>query len=212
MVWLLGTVHAAALAGISWVPAGVGAISWSESEGFSGTRVGEFDGWLRPPLNFQVGWVGGKDALVGNFAAAFFRDEQMGANLSTRMVGALRPGLDYRRYLRTREAGRVNAWGDLGVYGIIPLATDRSDAYTPDEQADAKEAASGTRQRIGGGGMQLGLGAEYLLADKQGTPAIAVGARYFGRMYLGSELQEEDGFRLSTIWLTEAALYVEFFL
>lgn len=210
MLFLLGSAMAGALVGVTWVPPGIGSFSWSDADAFSGTLAGEYDGWLRPPLSFQGGWVQGKNALMGGFALAFFRDAQYASNSSSRSVGGLRPSLDYRRYLRAREPGRVNGWLDAGIYGVIPVATDVSDAYTPEEQADADEGAKSTRQRLGLYGAQFGVGAEYLLGDKQGKPAVALGTRYLVRVGATQSTQEEDGFSVSTVWLTEAGIYLEF--
>lgn len=212
MLALLCSAYAGALVGVAWVPAGIGSFSWSDANAFSDTLAGEYDGWLRPPLTFSGGWVDSHNALLAGFAAAFFKTEQYASSSSSRMTGTLRPSLDYRRYLRERKAGRVNAWADAGIYGVIPFATDSSDAYTEEEQADADEAARSSRGRLGMYGAQAGLGAEYLLGDKEGQPAVALGIRYFGRVGASQQVQEEDGLIVSTIWLTEAAVMVEFFL
>ena len=210
MLFLLGSAMAGALVGVTWVPPGIGSFSWSDAEGFSGTLVGEYDGWLRPPLSFQGGWVQGKNALMGSLSLAFVQESQFASTSSSHNVGGLRPGLDYRRYLRAREPGQVNGWLDGGIYGVIPFAEDVSDAYTPEEQADADEGAKSARERVGLYGGQAGLGAEYLLGDKAGKPAVALGMRYFLKVGATQATQEEDGFSVSTLWLTEAGLYLEF--
>jgi hypothetical protein len=52
---------------------------------------------------------------------------------------------------------------------------------------------------------------EYLFADKAGNPAVAVGFNYRLRLFGAWEFQEEDGLRISTLWLGESALFAEFF-
>jgi hypothetical protein len=210
-VLLLETALAKVLVGVAWVPPGVGALSWSEADRFTGTLVGEFDGWLKPPLTMHGGWAGQHMAVVGGIATAWFRDAQIADTSSSQTIGALRLSADGRYYLKKREAGQANLWGDMGLYGVIPFASNLSDAYSAAEQADADEAARGDRARIGGGGIQLGLGAEVLFGDKAGQPAFAVGVRYLGRFYLGSQV-EEEGWRTSSVWLTEAAVMLEFFI
>ena len=57
-------------------------------------------------------------------------------------------------------------------------------------------------------GAQGGLGAEYVFGDKQGRPAIALGARWLLRGYRGSSFQEDE-IAVSFVLLNEAALVLE---
>lgn len=197
--------------GGAWVPPGVGTQSWSDANAFSGTLVGEFDGWLRPALNVYGGVVGDRLGLLGSFSVASINNSQYAGTSSTHVVGALRLGVDGRAYLRPRQPGMVNVWGNLGIDAVIPRANDVSDAYTEQEQADADEASASTRAQIGGLGAHLGPGVEYLFADKAGNPAVAVGLNYRLRLFGAWEFQEEDGLRISTLWLGESALFADFF-
>ncbi len=202
--------HAAVLVGVAWVPPGIGQLSWSEADGFSGTRVGEFDGWLRPPLTLHGGWVGSHDAVTLNVAYTAFATEDYTAVGGTRGVSALRLGGDYRRYLWARESARANMYGTVGGFGIFSGAADTNDSYSAEEQKDADESTAATRAKIAGFGGQAGIGAEYLFGDGAGKPAVALGARYVARFFRGEELDPEEGYHVSTVWLSEAAIVLEF--
>ena len=136
--------------GGAWVPPGLGTQSWSDANAFSGTLVGEFDGWLRPALNVYGGVVGERLGLTGSFSVASINSSQYAGTSSTHVVGAVRLGVDGRAYLRPRQPGMVNIWGNLGIDAVIPRAKDVSDAYTEQEQADADEASASTRAQMHG--------------------------------------------------------------
>lgn len=197
--------------GATLVPAGLGALAWQDDDRLTGNLVGEFDGWIRPSLNAHGGWVSGKNAVSAGFGFLMLHDRTFADTSTVNAVGAFRPALDYRRYLRDRAPGAVNGYGTGGIYAVFPTVTDVSDSYTGEEQADAEEGADSLRAQIGGVGAELGIGAEYLFGDAAGRPAVALGVRYAGRVYRGQSLQE-DNFRVSTVWLGEAALVIEFFL
>ena len=209
LLLLTAAARAAVLVGAAWAPPGVGALAWSDAEAFSGTLAGEFDGLLRPPLTAHVGFIGGHDAVLAGFALVCFGTTALSDGVSIQNVGGTRLGLDYRRYLSTREAGRVGLYGDVGGYGIIANSRDVNDAYTQEEQEDANESAEGIRARIGGIGWQVGLGAEYLFGDKEQRPAVAVGLRYLARGHHG-QITDEEGTTVSSVVLSEAALVLEF--
>jgi hypothetical protein len=209
LLLLTATAHASVLFGAAWSPAGIGALAWSDAGEFSGTLAGEYDGLLRPPLTAHGGWVGKHDALLGSASIVQIDTTRFAATQSLQAVGGLRLGLDYRRYLWAREGGAVNLYGDGGVYGIIPNAADNDEAYTEAEQSDADEGADANRARIAGIGGQAGIGAEYLLADPKGRPAVAVGVRYLARLYRG-QAGDDDGVTVSTVVMSEAAVVLEF--
>ncbi len=209
LLLLAGTVHAGVLFGGAWTPAGIGALAWDDAGNFSGTLAGEFDGLIRPPLTAHGGWVGAHDAVLGNVALVQITSTSFSDNTSIRAAGGVRLGMDYRRYLFAREAGAVNFYGDVGGFGILPNAADTDSAYTEEEQADADEGAASDRARIGGFGAQAGLGAEYVIGDAKGRPAVAVGVRWLARGYRGQE-GEDDAIRVSTVIASEAALVLEF--
>lgn len=201
--------RAAVLAGVAWAPAGIGALSWSEADGFSGTLAGEFDGWLRPPLTFHGGWVGERNAVLAGVAVASTGTATFAGSNRRSAAGGVRISGDWRHYLFAREPGRANLYGQAGLYGILPWAEDVDDAYTAEEQADADEGAAGTRARIGGIGAQAGIGAEYLVADGAGRPAVAIGLRYLARIHRGEELEDVGSYSVSTVVLSEAAVVLE---
>lgn len=202
-------MQAAVLFGGAWTPAGIGALAWDDAGKFSGTLAGEFDGLLRPPLTAHAGWVGAHDALLGNVALVQITSSRFAGSNAVSSAGGLRLGLDYRRYLFAREAGAVNFYGDLGGFGIVPNAAETDSSYTEAEQDDANEGAASNRARIGGFGAQGGLGAEYVVGDAKGRPAVALGVRWLVRGYRGQE-GDDDGIRVSTVLTSEAALVVEF--
>lgn len=209
MLLLAGLAHAAFLGGVAYAPPGIGAFSFTEAEGFSGTLVGEFDGWLRPPLTAHGGWAGRHDAILGNVAFVEFADEVWSDASSTQLLGSVRLGADYRRYVFTREGGRANAYGTGGVYGLLPHIVDENAGYSLEESADASLAAAALAARVGGLGAQAGLGAEYVFADKAGMPAVAIGARYLVRVWR-AQAADDDSLEVSTVWTSEAALVLEF--
>ncbi len=210
LLLLAATAHAAVLFGAAWSPAGIGMFAWDDADKFSGTLAGEFDGLLRPPLTAHGGWVGAHDAILGNVALVQVATSRFAATNATSAVGGLRLGLDYRRYVWAREPGGVNLYGTAGGFGILPNAAETDSAYTEQEQADAAEGAADNRARIGGLGGQGGIGAEYLFADGKGRPAVALGLRWLVRGFRGQESDDEEGTRVSTVVMSEAALVLEF--
>lgn len=209
LLFLMAPAFAGGLMGVAWVPTGIGALSWQDAGVFSDTLVGEFDGWLRPPLTVHGGWVGQRFAALGGVSYVGFSNSTFNNASSVDAVGGLRLSGDGRYYLHPRVANQTNGWLDVGAYGVIPSSRTVSDAYTAEEQADADEGAKAERARIGGVGAQAGVGAEYLFGDHRQEPAVALGFRYVIRAFRGQESSEE-GYRISTVWLSEAALVLEF--
>jgi hypothetical protein len=209
LLLLVGTASAAVLFGGAWSPAGIGTFAWDDAGKFSGTLAGEFDGLLRPPLTAHGGWVGAHDAVLANLALVQIDTARFASSDALSAVGGVRLGADYRRYVWAREPGAVNLYGDVGAFGILPNAANTDTAYTEQEQADADEGAASDRARVGGLGAQGGLGAEYLFPDAKGRPAVALGVRWLVRGYRGQE-GDDDGIRVSTIVMSEAALVIEF--
>lgn len=206
---LVAAAHAAVLFGVAWSPPGVGALAWSDADNFTDTLAGEYDGLLRPPLTAHGGWIGERVGVTAGVAAVSLGSTTWAASTSSRARSGVRLSLDGRFYPWPREAGRVGLYGDLGLHGILPGAHDTDDAFTTDEQAEADEAADADRARIGGVGGQAGLGAEWVFADKEGRPAVALGARYVGRLHVQRAIAE-DSTTISRTLITEAAIVVEF--
>lgn len=200
--------HGQLLFGLAWTPVGVGALAWDDADAFSGTLAGEFDGLLRPPLTAHGGWVGRHDAILGSLALVQFVDTWYAVTTAQSSVGGLRIGLDWRRHFWDREAGKADIYAQVGAFGIVPNAAEGDEGYTVAEQDAADETAAANRDRVAGVGAQGGLGAEYLFGDKQGRPAVALGARWLIRGYRGASLQEDE-LAVSFVLLSEAALVLE---
>lgn len=196
------------LFGVGFNPAGVGALAWSDADQFSGTLAGEFDGVLRPPLTAYAGWFDKHNAALLDVAVVRFSNATFADTSSVESVGAMRLGVDYRRYLPAAGCGPgfIDMYGNVGLYGILPTARDTSDAYTEEDQASADEASAELRARVGGLGGRLGVGAAY----RAGGPAsVSVGAR--GSLVLHrAQSTLETGYTISTVLLPEAVLTLEF--
>jgi hypothetical protein len=206
---LVCAARAAIVFGGAWAPVGTGALAWDDADRWSDTLAGEFDGLLRPPLTAHGGWIGSKDAVLAGFALVRFADAQFASSSTYTGVGSTRFSADYRRYVWAREPGRVDFYGDGGVYGILPNAKQTNDSFTEEEQNSADESSASLRARIGGVGAQLGIGADYLFADAAGRPAVGLGVRYLARLYRG-QAATEDGYDVSTVLVSEAAVTLEF--
>ncbi len=209
LLLLATTAQAAFLGGVAWVPAGIGALSFSESGGFSGTLASEWDGWMRPPLTASAGWVGGQAALLGSVAVVEIISESASDEVHTFNVGGIRLGGDYRYYLWPRTPGKVNVWGTAGVFGIVPNSAEADSGWTVAEQQEADKDSSDRRAQVGGLGAQGGVAAEYLFADAEGKPAVALGARWLLRGFGGLDIEETQT-DFSMLMSTEVALLIEF--
>lgn len=210
MLFTVPVAAAAVVVGAEWFPPGVGAQSWSDAGSYTDTLAGEFDGWVRPALLGHAGWMAGKNAVLGSVGFADFSTVTLADHNRTDEAGALRLGADWRRYLWPREVKRVDVYGLAGGYGTLALVVAEDDAYTDEEQADADESAAHTKAELGGIGVQAGFGAEYLFPDGQGRPAVALGVRYALRVHRGQEVDKDEGYTISTVWLGEAAVVVDF--
>lgn len=194
--------------GGAFIPTGIGAIAWADADQLSGTLAGEYDGVLRPPLTAYAGWYDAHDAILVDFAMVRFSTATWSDTPSAESLGATRLGLDYRRYLPAADAGpgKVDMYGDVGLYGILPSAKDTSEAYTEEDQASADEASGELRARIGGVGGRLGIGAGYRL----GEPAsVTIGVRGAVAVHR-AQATLETGYQVSVIVAPEAALTLEF--
>jgi hypothetical protein len=209
MLLLIATARAAFLGGVAWVPTGVGALSFADADGFSGTLASEFDGWMRPPLTAHAGWVSGRHAFLPNLALVEIVSETATDELHTYNVGGVRIGADWRGYVWPRTPGRVNAWGTAGLFGIAPNSAEANSGWTADEQTEADRDSASRRGRIGGLGAQAGVGAEYLFPDKEGRPAVALGARWVLRGFGGLDV-DDTRTAFAMLLTSEAALLVEF--
>jgi hypothetical protein len=201
---LASSALARPLLGVEWVPYSRGDAMWVDDDRDSGTGVAELDGWLQPALTFHGGVQKERWALLGSLAVARITSTTWLADGRDQdHVGAVRLGLGYRRYLGLPELDRVQGFGDVGLYGVIPSARSLSDSYTEAEQNDADEAAAYTRRAIGALGLQLGPGFGWWVHEQ-----LMLGARYHLVLHRG-QILTEDTLSISTALFGEAAFVIE---
>ena len=83
------------------------------------------------------------------------------ASTGTRSVRmAMRPAVDYRRWLMDVEPGKALAYLTTGFHGVIPFAQEVADDPSKEERIALEESAQADRKRIGAVGAQVGVGAE----------------------------------------------------
>ncbi len=206
---LVATASAAFLGGVAYVPPGAAVYAWDEIDGWSDTLSSEWDGWIRPPLTAEAGWAGSRHALLGHVAIVEWSTSSWAQSEHHFSVGGLRLGADWRGYIWPREAGKVNLWPTAGLYGTIPNSFETDDGWNTEEQAEADEDSRDRRARVGGLGLQAGLGFEYPFADKDGRPGVILGARWLARGFSGLDVREEQT-EWSILVASEAALLLEF--
>lgn len=206
---LVATAQAGFLGGVALVPPGAGVFAFDEVDGWSDTLAGEWDGWLRPPLTAHAGWSGSRHAILGNVALVEWTTSSWAEEEHQFSVGGLRLGADWRGYLWARQPRKVNAWPTAGLLGIVPNTFETDSGWTEEEQAQADEDSRDRRARVGGLGVQAGLGAEYPFADRDDQVGVVLGARWLVRGFGGFDSREEAT-EMSTLWTTEAALLLEF--
>lgn len=208
-MWLLLVslqARADALVGVDWVPFDRGDLAWVEDGELSGTLVGENDGLLVPSLTAWGGWADRHNAaLVGLAGARVLTTTTSGSSVTGSVVAALRPSVDYRRYLLPREPGHATCWVQAGGYGDIPAAKTWAEVSSDAEQEALDAADAETKARIGGWGLRAGGGASVAWDN-----GLSVGARYLG-VFHRSSLVSDDGSRTtSTLTRGEVALELSF--
>ena len=202
---LLTSTHATPFFGVDYVPMGRADLLWADSEQPTGTFVGEFDGLVNPPLSAYAGVFRG-DHWAWTFGLTAARTRTVNWQLEDRRVvtaTGIRPSVDLSRYLVEREIGKPTAWVGGGLYGVIPIARDRNDAYGDEEQHAANEGSREVMARIGGVGGRVGVGAEYLLVE-----GLTVGLRTHLWGYRGQRFTE-DALLVSTLVSVDAGLRVQ---
>lgn len=204
MAWSVGA-QAGGLVGVDYVPASFGDQAWADAGQTSGTLVGERDGLLVGPLRPWGGWAGKHDAvLVGLAMARITTASFQGDQRVLRRHSAVRPSLDYRRYLRARDPGQALPWVGAGVHGVLPGSVYENDTATKEEQKDFDETARQDKVRIGATGARVGGGAEVMWDN-----GLVLGAR----ADLGlsrTQSTDEDVVQVSVLTHTEAALVLGF--
>ena len=206
---LASSAHAGGLAGVEYRPFSRGDAQWVVSGRGSGTGMAEKDGYLQPALTAWAGPTKGRQAFLFNVAVAWERSHSWtgtagGSETDRRSVmrGALRPGFDWRVYLRPVSEGGVLPWASLGGYGVIPLARYRDEAFTEAEQAAWNEVAREDRARMAGFGGRTGLGIEHRWAN-----GLGLGARQFLVFHQAQEV-DEDTYAGTTSLQTDTAVYL----
>ncbi len=210
-MWLLLaslTAQADALVGVDFTPFGRGDLTWVDEGQLSGTLVGELDGLLVPSLSAWGGWADAHNAVLFGLGGAHISTlTTTGSSVTGSSLSALRPSVDYRRYLVARAPGQATAWGQAGLYGVIPGANTWSEASSEAELEALAAADAETRARIGGWGVRLGGGASVSWEN-----GLSLGARYLG-IFHRSSMVTDDGTRTTSLWLRgDAALELGFTL
>ncbi len=158
---LVGSAMAGALVGVDYVPAGLGEQAWVAEDQLSGTGVAERDGLLVPPLRSFGGGVWGRNGVLFGFSMARISTTTTTASAGTRSVRmAVRPSVDYRRWLMDPKPGQALAYLTTGLHGVVPFAQEVADDPSKEEGVALEEAADADRKRIGALGVQVGIGAE----------------------------------------------------
>ncbi len=203
----IASAQAGGMFGLDWVPFGRADQAWVSEEQLSGTQVAETDGLLQPPVTAWGGWTGKRNAVIGGLAAARISSNvQTHSQVEHSSRSAFRPSLDYRRALKDRVVGAAVPYVQLGGYGVIPSAQERSDTASKSEQKVLNEQAQQDRSRIGGFGLRGGLGAEIPWES-----GLLLGARY-SVVYHRSRALDEETLTVSSLLRTEAALVLGFAL
>ena len=212
---LILPAHAEAegLAGVDWRPFDRSDLASiiGDSNGAAGADTPPTASRSAAGLTPWGGVIVGPNAWLASFGLTLDRtlswtgtvDDQEDT-LQHRLVASLRPGLDYRRYLRPREPGAVAPWVGLGASAVLPVVRYEDASLTPEEQADWDEAAREDRARILAVGGRLGAGLEVGFAN-----GLGVGARLFGVVHRGQTL-DEDTYTATVRLDTDAAVYLSF--
>ena len=196
------------LVGVDWQPIGASELSTTLAEG-APLPAGGFDA----PLTAWGGWAGDHNAWLFGLEASWHRTlswtgtvDQREDTLQRRLVAALRPALDYRRYLRHRPDAGVQPWLGAGAYLVVPFVRYEDSSLTPEEQAEWDEAAREDRARVLGAGGRLSAGVEHGWSS-----GLSLGARLDARLHRAQTL-DQDTYTSTVQVTTEAALYLSYTL
>lgn len=202
---LLGTALGSPLFGVDYVPFGRADLLYADSEQPTGTFVGEFDGLVRPPLSAYGGLQRDKTAWLLGLSMARTSNTNWTADQRRKVtVAGIRPAVDMQRYLLPRDAATF--WVGGGVYGVIPIARDVSEAYGEEEEQAAREGSRELMARVGGIGGRVGCGAEIPIAE-----GLSLGLRTHLWAFRGQRFTE-DALLISTLISADAGvrLQIEF--
>ena len=155
------TASAGAMLGVEYVPSGLGDTAWVESSQLSGTLVAERDGILVPPLRSVGGYTWGRHGVFVGFSLARIATTVVTTdNQSSSSRMAARPSVAYRHWLMDPGPGRPLFYVCGGMFGVIPFAAESAEGASAEDRAALAEAAKQAKNRIGGLGGSLGIGAE----------------------------------------------------
>ena len=198
---LIATASAAPVLGVDYVPLGRADLVAVDEDRTSGTGVGEFDGVLSPPLSAWGGVLNDRKAWLFGIAVAYQGDTAWSGNQrSTSRRGGVRLALDHRYYLVSPDQDTPSPWIQAGLYGIVPIASEHSDAWNDDEAAEMDAVAAEARTRIGGVGLRVGGGVELEITD-----GLTLGGRAVLIVHQGWEYGD-SGQSASTALRTEPAI------
>jgi hypothetical protein len=203
LLLLLPIASAGGFLGVDYVPAGRADLLALEEGQTSGTGVGEFDGVLSPPLSAWGGVLSGRQAWLGGVSVAWRSTSTWaGSQRTTSRRGGVRLALDHRTYLVSPDPETIAPWLQAGLYGIIPVASEYSDAWNDDEAAAMDAVAAEARSRIGGVGLRLGGGVAW-----QTDAGLSLGARALVVVHQGFQF-DDSGQSASTAARVEPAITV----
>lgn len=190
--------------GADWVPSPRADLVWVNEAQSTGTLVGEFDGLLRPPLQPYLGLNLGRNTL--NFGLSAARVSTTAFNVAEyerAAAGAVRPSVDYLRWLLSPGVAQAGLWVGGGAWANVPLASFYQSGANESESGDNAEYARSVRSRIGGFGARVSLGAQTEL-----NPSLALGLRASLVGFRGQQLSE-DALRSTTLVYPEVGLRVQ---
>lgn len=205
-LFVAGTLAATPTVGLEWRPLSRGDLVWSEDNRTSGLSVGEFDGFVRPALQFSAGaWMGPRTAMLGSLGIARLQNTTIVDDVyRQRHWGVIRPSMDVRLALTDVAEKKPIPWFLLGLYGDVPSARDVSNGYTDEEQADADELAGTERARLGGVGARAGFGTDWHFPG-----GFVIGGQYAVGVHR-SVFQADDADSVTAWTVGEASLLLGF--
>jgi len=152
---------AGAMVGAEYVPSGLGDLAWVEEEQLSGSLVAETDGLLVPPLRFLGGYAWGRNGITGSFSMARIATTVITTDSESKSIrSALRPSVDYRRWMMDPKPNAPLFYLTAGLFFVIPVAEETAENASKEDRKALREAADEAKGRIGAIGGNIGLGAE----------------------------------------------------
>lgn len=209
LFFLMNLAHATPVtgtAGVEWTPFSRSDTTWVEDGRTSGTGVGEFDGTVRPQLAAFAGiWLKNRWGITGGVGVARLQQTTWAEDVYLhRHWAVVRPSIDVRYSLISRDKSVPIPWIVLGAHGTIPSAGEQSNGFSEDEALQAEINGQVQRARLGGVGARLGAGVDYGI-----HPALRIGFQFTGDWH--RMVQKSSEAQLVNHWIgTQAALYLAF--